>query len=138
MRSLAALFDTFKAAVFGKDLETFCSLYDDNVRIFDMWQQWSYEGLPAWREMAKGWLSSLGTDSDVVTFDDIQIRENDELAVATAIIRFTAVSAEGSELRYLEERLTWVAEKKKGAWKIVHQHTSTPIDLNSMKAILAR
>lgn len=138
MKSITELFECFTAAVLGKDLERFCSLYDDKVRIFDMWQQWSYEGLPAWREMAKGWFSSLGTDRDVVTFDEVQIMENNDFAVATAIVRFTAVSAEGSELRFLEERLTWVAHRKEGLWKIVHQHTSTPIDFNSMKTMLKR
>jgi len=138
MKEIESLFDTYKNAIFEKDLEAFCSIFDEKVRIFDMWQQWTYEGLSAWREMAKGWFSSLGTNRDVVTFDGIQIQTDGELAVATAFVRFTAVSAEGKELRYLEDRLTWVARKKEGTWKIVHQHTSAPIDFNTMKVILTR
>lgn len=138
MDSIAFLFEIYKSSIFEKDLETFCALFDDDVRIFDMWQQWSYEGIAAWREMVKGWFSTLGADRDVVTFDEKRILESDDMAIATAIVRFTAVSAEGSELRYLEERLTWVVQRKAGAWKILHQHTSTPIDFNSMKAILTR
>jgi uncharacterized protein (TIGR02246 family) len=138
MKEIESLFDAYKNAIFEKDLEAFCSIFDEKVRIFDMWQQWTYEGLSAWREMAKGWFSSLGTNRDVVTFDGIQIQTDGELAVATAFVRFTAVSAEGKELRYLEDRLTWVARKKEGTWKIVHQHTSAPIDFNTMKVILTR
>lgn len=41
-------------------------------------------------------------------------------------------------LRYLENRLTWVAKKKAGVWKIIHQHTSGPVDFESMKLILRR
>jgi ketosteroid isomerase-like protein len=88
--------------------------------------------------MAKGWFASLGTDRDVVRFDDVQFQENNDLAIVTAIVRFTAVSAEGKELRFLEERLTCIAQRKNGIWKIIHQHTSTPTDFNSMKAILTR
>jgi ketosteroid isomerase-like protein len=135
---IQSLFTTYKTAIFQKDLTAFCSIFDEKVRIFDMWQQWTYEDLPAWREMAKSWFSSLGPDRDVVTFADIQIQAHGELALATAFVRFTAVSAEGKELRYLEDRLTWVAKRKQGTWKIIHQHSSAPIDPQSMKVILTR
>jgi uncharacterized protein (TIGR02246 family) len=138
MQPIQSLFDTYKRAIFEKDLQTFCSLFDPNVRVFDMWQQWSYEGLAAWRKMAEGWFGSLGTDRDVVTFDDIQVQASGDLAAATAIVRFTAVSGEGNELRYLEERLTWIVRREEAAWKIIHQHTSGPIDFGTMKVILAR
>lgn len=138
MHHIYTILETYKSSIFEKDVDRFCSLFDEDVRIFDMWQQWSYDGLPAWREMANGWFSSLGTDRDVVTFDDLQISGENDLAFATAIVRFAAVSAEGKELRHLEERFTWVAQKKGEGWKIVHQHTSTPIDFNSMKAMLTR
>jgi len=138
MHPIESLLDTYKSAIYEKDLQTFCSIFDERVRVFDMWQQWSYEGLPAWREMASGWFASLGTDRDVVTFEDIQIREAGELAVATGFVRFTAVSAEGAALRYLEERFTWVARREGQAWKIVHQHMSGPIDFSTMKVKLTK
>ena len=138
MKELGSLFETYKNAVFQKDVEAFASVFDEKVRVFDMWQQWSLSGLAAWREMAKGWFASLGTDRDVVTFDDIQVEAADEMATATAFVRFAAVSEKGEELRYLENRLTWVARKKDGAWKIIHQHTSGPIDFPTMKVILNR
>jgi uncharacterized protein (TIGR02246 family) len=135
---IESLFKTYKDAVFEKDIETFSSLFDENVRVFDMWQQWTYEGLAAWMGMVTDWFSSLGSNRDVISYDDIQIQTSGEMAVATAIVRFTAVSETGEDLRYLEERLTWVIVKKSGTWKIVHQHTSGPVDFNSMKVILKR
>ncbi len=138
MEEIQSLFTTYKTAIFQKDLTAFCSIFEEKVRVFDMWQQWTYNGLPAWREMAKGWFSSLGSDRDVVSFDDIQIQSDGELAFATAFVRFTAVSAEGNELRYLENRLTWVAQRKEGTWKIIHQHSSAPIDPQTLKVILTR
>jgi ketosteroid isomerase-like protein len=138
MTDFASLFDIYKQAIFQKDLEAFVSIFDEKVRVFDMWQRWTYDGLPAWREMAAGWFTSLDTNRDVVSFEDIQIEETGDLAFANALVRFTAVSAEGKELRYLENRLTWVARKKGGVWKIIHEHTSGPIDFESMKVILRR
>jgi len=138
MKTIESLFDTYKSAVYKKDLESFASIFDEKVRIFDMWQNWSYNGISTWREMAKSWFSNLGENKDVITFDDIQIQSAGEMAVASAFVRFTAISEKGEELRYLENRLTWIAQKKDNQWKIIHQHTSGPIDFETMKVILKR
>lgn len=130
------LLEAYKTAVLQKNLEAYTSIFDENVRVFDMWQQWSYHGLNAWGEMAKGWFASLGTDTDVVTFDDIHIEKDTELAMITAIVKFTAVSEKGEALRYLQNRLTWVARKTGNTWKIIHQHTSSPVDFDTMKPVL--
>jgi uncharacterized protein (TIGR02246 family) len=133
-----SLFQTYKTAVLQKDLEAFASIYDENVFVFDTWQQWSYDGLAAWREMAKGWFASLGSDSDVVTFEGIKIQETGNLAMLTAIVKFTAVSEKNEELRYLQNRLTWVAKKNDELWKIIHQHSSSPVDFETMQVILTK
>ena len=138
MNSIESLLDAYKNAVFQKDQDAFAAIFDGNVRVFDMWDRWSYEGLAAWRDMAKGWFGGMGTDRDAVSFDDVRVQTADDMAVLTAIVRFTAVSEKGEELRFLEERLTWVAKRKDGVWKIVHQHTSSPVDPATMGAVLQR
>ena len=137
-KEIESLFETYKNAVSQKDLETYSSIFDEKVRVFDMWEQWTYDGLAAWKGMAKDWFSSLGSDRDVITFDDIQIQTSGEMAIVSAFVRFTAVSETGEALRYLDNRLTWVVLKKEGTWKIVHQHTSGPIDFKTMKVVLRR
>ncbi|HXB91368.1 MAG TPA: nuclear transport factor 2 family protein, partial [Puia sp.] len=76
---IEALFKAYKDAVFQKDIQTFSSIFDEKVRVFDMWQQWTYEGLDAWMGMVKGWFSSLGTNRDVITYEDIQIQSTGEM-----------------------------------------------------------
>jgi ketosteroid isomerase-like protein len=85
-----------------------------------------------------GWFANLGADRDVVTFDDIRIQQTGDMAVASAIARFAAVSEKGEELRFLQNRLTWVVQKKNGAWKIIHEHSSGPVDGSTMKVQLRR
>jgi len=138
MEAIESLFETYKNSVFQKDVETFVSIFDEKVRIFDMWQRWSYDGLSDWREMVENWFDSLGENKDIVEFSDIQIHPTGEMAVATAFVKFTAVSEKGEELRYLENRLTWVMREKENGWKVIHQHTSGPIDFQTMKVILQR
>jgi len=132
------LIQIYKTAVLKKDLELYASIFDEEVYVFDTWQQWSYAGLPAWLEMAKAWFTSLGTDHDSVTFENIKIHNSGELALIIAIMKFTAVSEEGEDLRFLQNRLTWVARKIEGNWKIIHQHTSSPVDFETMQVILTR
>jgi len=138
MKEIESLFDTYKTSVRHKDLDAFLSIFDDNVRIFDMWE-WTYDGLTSWREMAHGWFSSLPDNEQVVvTFDDIRIETTGDMAVATAYARFAAVSEKEEELRYLQNRVTWVVRKKDGTWKIIHEHTSGPVDGETMKVRLQR
>jgi ketosteroid isomerase-like protein len=63
----------------------------------------------------------------------------DDLAVAHALVTFRGLSAEGDELRAMNNRLTWVLERRSGeAWRIVHEHTSAPADFETAKLILQR
>ena len=40
---------------------------------------------------------------------------------------YRGLSADGEELRSMNNRLTWVLRKDaNGVWKIVHEHTSAP------------
>lgn len=137
MNDIQSLLETYKNAVFQKDIEGFLALFDENVRVFDMWA-WSYEGLPAWRQMVTGWFSSLGADRDRVSFDEVRIDESGGMAIVSAFARFAAVSEKGEELRFLQNRLTWIVQKKNGTWKIIHEHTSGPVDGSTMKVQLQR
>lgn len=134
MRMLAA----YKAAVFAKDVDAFVTLYDQDVLVFDLWGQWSYRGVAAWRGMVEGWFGSLGTERVVVEVDDVESVLAREVAVVCAFVTYKGMSAEGKELRSMVNRLTWVLEQKGGAWKVVHEHTSAPIDVETGKVILQR
>lgn len=132
------LFEAFQTAVFGKDVDAFVELFDADICAFDMWGQWSYQGIAAWRKMAAGWLGSLGTDRVVVEFAEIHVTSSADLAFAHAFVTFRAVNADGQKLREMQNRLTWALKYRSGGWKIVHQHTSSPLDPATCKAIFKR
>lgn len=134
----ARILDLYKSAVHAKDVDAFLAIYDDDVHIFDMWGQWSLRGIDAWRKMATDWFSSLGTDSVVVSADEVEATATGQLAVGHAIVTYTAMSAEGKERRSLNNRLSVGLRKIGDSWKIFHEHTSAPIDHRSAKAILQR
>ncbi|WP_168196493.1 nuclear transport factor 2 family protein [Bdellovibrio sp. NC01] len=131
--------EKYARAVRNSNVEEFASLYDDDVRIFDMWDEWSMRGRDSVIVMAKEWFGSLGDEHVVVTFSDIEITENAELAILTCFVRFAGHAADGTRLRFLDERMTVNFRKNNsGEWKVIHQHTSVPIESNGMKPIHKR
>jgi len=118
----------YAAAVRAKDVDAFLGLYADDVRSFDLWQEWTYDGKDALRGMVAEWFGSIADDEEVVVrFDDVRTQAGPEVAAVSAFTTFAAVSPAGTELRSMNNRLTWVLRKDgDGSWKIAHEHTSAP------------
>jgi ketosteroid isomerase-like protein len=130
-RFLKAYQDTAQA----KDLEGHLALFSEEVLVFDTWEAWSFQGIEAMRAMVIEWFGSLGTEHPVVEHEGMQASGTSEMVMGAAILKFSAVSAEGKTLRSLQNRFTWVLRSQGGSWRIVHQHASVPIS-GELKAIL--
>jgi uncharacterized protein (TIGR02246 family) len=122
------MLEAYAAAVRAKDVDAFVGLYADDVRSFDLWGVWEYDGKAALRGMATEWFGSLASDEEVaVRFDDVRTQAGPEVAAVSAFTTFAAVSPDGTESRSMNNRLTWVLRKEEnGSWKIAHEHTSAP------------
>ena len=114
------------------------SLYDNDIRAFDTCGVWLYEGFDEWRKMNEKWFHSLGRERDIVEFNDVKVESTEHFGFASAVATYSAVSDSGEVIRSMQTRLTWIARKYAGQWKIVHQHTSVPIDGSTISAILTR
>lgn len=130
--------DTYRSAVLAKNAETFMHLYDPDVRVFDTWGIWSYEGAAAWSVAVEGWFASLGSETVRVTFEDVKIAAEPGFASMTAFARYAAVSAHGQELRAMHNRITWVLKSRGHVLRIVHEHSSAPIGFEDSKAVFMR
>ena len=128
----------YAATVLAKDLENFVALYADDVHVFDLWARWTHEGLAAWRAMAQGWFESLGDERAQVDVADVQAQVAADLAAGSATLTYHGLSADGRELRSMDSRITLVARRQGDAWKIVHAHTSIPIDPATAAGIFKR
>ena len=126
------------AAAYDKNVDAFVALYADDVQVFDMWNSWELRGIDAWRAMATGWFSSLGDERVVVKARDVVASESGDLAIGHATLTYTAISAEGKELRSLDNRCTLALRRAGGTWKIFHEHTSGPIDHRTMQGVIKR
>ena len=135
---LLNVLDTYKDAVLVKDAKRFISLYAPDVRVFDMWGTWSYEDSKAWLIAVESWFSSLGNDSVRVTFEDVKTVVEQGIAAMSAIVTYIGVSAEGQEIRAMQNRISWVLKISGTDMLITHEHTSAPIEFEDTKAILKR
>ena len=75
----------YAAAVRAKDVDAFVGLYADDVRNFDLWAEWSYDGKEALRGMVAEWFGSLPDDEVVaVKFDDVRTQAGADVAAVSA------------------------------------------------------
>ncbi len=137
-KKIMQVLDAYKSAVFAKDVDAFVNLYDQEARVFDLWQKWSYDGIEAWRGNVTDWFNSLGTERVAVEVDNVEISATDRLATAYGFVTYKGLLADGKELRAMQNRLTWVLKPKDGKWKIIHEHTSAPVNAETSKVILQR
>jgi uncharacterized protein (TIGR02246 family) len=130
--------NAYAAAARAKDVDAFIALYADDVHLFDLWGAWSLRGIEVWRNAVTEWFSSLGDEQVVITADQIESMVDGDLAVGHAILTYAAFAADGKALRSLDNRITMALRRSDGVWKIVHEHTSAPVDHASLKAMLKR
>jgi uncharacterized protein (TIGR02246 family) len=128
--------DGYRAAVLAKDTEAFVALYHEDIHVFDMWGATSLRGIAAWRAMATDWFGSLGSETVVVEATQVESTQAADLAFGHALLTFTARASDGTVLRSLSNRVTMGLRREDGIWRVLHQHTSAPIEPGSLKAIL--
>lgn len=129
--------DAYRAAVLARDVDAFVALYAPELEVFDTWQAATLRGLPAWRDMATAWFASLDHGERVVVdARDVVSAVSGDLASGHAVLTFTAMSPIGERLRWLSNRITLTMRRDATGWKVIHEHTSAPIDHVSGKAVL--
>ncbi len=137
-KDLAQVLGAYEAAVFAKDVDGFMRLYSPDIRIFDAWGVWLYDGAEPWRRAVEGWFGSLGSERVRVSFEDVMSLSGRDLSSVNAIATYAALSAEGVQVRAMQNRITWVLRTVGRVPLIIHEHTSAPIGFEDMKAILVR
>jgi ketosteroid isomerase-like protein len=135
MKTIQEFFTIYKQSAWQKDSESMINLYDDDIVIYDMWNHGYQTGLTEWSVVIKNWLGSLGHEDVKVTFDMIHVHEADNVGFGSALITYQAISPDTTILRSMKNRITLGFIKVGDRWKVVHQHTSAPIN-SDLTAIL--
>lgn len=128
-------FTIYKQSAWDKDTEGMIALYHDNVVIFDMWTKGHQTGLTEWSGVINDWLGSLGDERVNVIFEMIELHEGNDAGFGSALITYQAISTNNTIVRSMKNRITVGFIKQKDKWRVIHQHTSAPINSN-LEAIL--
>jgi len=127
-QQIHALIRKYCESVLNKDADALLRLYEEHVRLFDMWNQPCVRGMAEWAPIVRHWLGGLGTESVHVEFKEVEVQVERDLAVLTSFVHYQARDSAGVVLRKMMNRLTWMLVRHASGWRIVHQHTSIPID----------
>ena len=127
------LIDDWADAVRAKDVDRIMSQYSPDVLAFDAISQLQFKGADAYR---KHWEACLSMCSMPSCFEihDLYITARDGLAFCHALNRCGGTGEDGQE-KVCWMRMTVCYGKIDGDWKVVHEHFSSPFDMQSGKAL---
>ena len=134
--SYQVILERYAQAVYNKDVEGFLSIYDPDVCIFDTWYKWMSNDINAVGTMAGQWFESLGREKVRVEFVTVNVFKTAEQIVWIGEVKFYGLNEDDQILRSIINRWTWVIKKSDDGFKVVHEHSSLPINMETFKGIL--
>jgi uncharacterized protein (TIGR02246 family) len=134
---IRTLEDRFAAAVRAKDVDAIMRVYSpaDGLTVFDVVPPRQYAGMDAYRQ---DWRTVFSGTVGPVDFrvSGLAIEASGGMAYSHSIQTMTWKGDKG-DAHSLVVRVTDVYRKLGGAWRIVHEHVSVPVDLATGQGDLA-
>lgn len=131
--AIEALEDRFSAAVNGKDVDAIMKVYAPgrDLFVYDVAPPRQYVGAEAYR---KDWKSFLDTFKGPVKFaiSDLSIDVAGTMAYSHSAQHMTGTDTKGKPVDFTV-RVTDVYRDMGGEWRIVHEHVSVPVDMDTGK-----
>jgi uncharacterized protein (TIGR02246 family) len=130
-QAIKALEQQFADAFNKKDVNAIMAVYSDDVFVFDVVPPRQYVGAKAYRQ---DWeqLFKLFNANPKFDISDLAITTDGDLGFSHSIQRVQATMVKGDPLD-LTVRVTDAYRKINGQWKIVQEHVSVPVNLETQK-----
>jgi uncharacterized protein (TIGR02246 family) len=130
---IRALEDRFAASFNAKDLDGIMKVYapGKNLFVFDVTPPRQHVG---WDDYRKDWQTFLATFKGPIkaTVEDLDIFADGNMAYSHSIQHVTGTDTKDKPVEFAV-RVTDVYRKIAGAWRIVHEHVSVPVNFDTMK-----
>ena len=136
--SYKTILEQYAIAVYNKDVERFISIYDRDVFVYDTWKEWSIKDIDQLKNMATEWFQSLGPEKVKVEFIEINTIKTINQTIWIGEVKYYAIDEKDQIIRSISNRLTWVIKDNNGIFKVVHEHSSLPINIETFKGILKK
>jgi PhnB protein len=131
---IRALQETWLKLVETKDVGRIMSLYTDDLVAYDAIVQLRFKGKEAY---TKHWEMCLEMCPGPIAFEihDLDVAADGDVAFSHHLLKHDGTDPESGEPHTCWLRVTSCYRKHGGKWLIVHEHISSPIDMESGKAI---
>ena len=127
------LIERWQTAVRAKNLDAIMAYYAPDILAFDAIIQLQFKGKDAYREH---WIYCNNMCSGPMLFDidQLNIVANGDIAFAHWLTHCGGTAENGEEMRSWM-RTTACYRKHNGQWQAVHEHFSSPFDMETGKAL---
>jgi ketosteroid isomerase-like protein len=109
-------------AVHACDVDAAMAHYAADVVVYDLFGTTKVTGTTAYRKNYEMWFQCCGQAAKSYEIKELEVVASDDLAFCRA-----------AEQTWV--RVTVCYRKQGGAWKIVHEHISAPLDMESQKGV---
>jgi ketosteroid isomerase-like protein len=127
------MFAAFQDAMRTKDIERIMSFYASDVLAFDIMPPLRFAGIDQYR---KPWELGFEMMQGPWDFDqrDLTIEVSGDLAFCHALNHAQGTLKDGESV---DSWMRWTCclRKSEGNWRIVHEHSSVPVDMESDQAV---
>lgn len=128
-----SLLDEWADAIRNKDIERLMGCYASDVVAYDMMPPLEWRGAQSYRAAWEQGLAMPGS-FEVELYEPV-ITARDDIAFAVALAHFDVRPPSGEAY---DGWFRWTAgfARSNGEWKIVHEHSSVPIEMESRTALI--
>ena len=120
-------------AVHAKDVDAAMACYADDVIVYDLFTPTKVSGAGDYRKNYEMWFQCCQGPANY-EIKELDVVAGDEVAFCRSLNRMTGPNPEGKvEETWL--RVTVCFQKRGGEWKVVHEHISVPLDMESQKGV---
>lgn len=132
---IKAIFQSSLRAIKARDVERSVADYADDVVRFDVGAPpIAQKGVDAVRKRNKEWFDGWSSSIDI-DVHELAITASDTVGFARSLQHVKGTIKSGTQVD-MWVRCTLGFEKRNGAWKLVHEHVSSPLDMTTMTAKL--
>jgi len=135
-REIQALFANWQKAFEAKDVTRSMQMYTPGASLtaYDIVPPLQYRGFDAYRKDYEVLFAQFAGPLRV-DFPDMHIEAGDDVAFAYGVERMSGKLTNGTPVD-MWMRYTEGLKRIDGQWRVVHEHISVPVDLNTGKAAL--
>lgn len=135
VKAIQHIIDTWKAALASKKIDEIMASYEKDVIAFDAHPDLRIKGADAYKAHWQKCVTECPATSLEQEIHEVKITTSDELAFSHFLMWAGATMPDGSKASCWM-RITSCYQKIEGTWRIMHEHSSVPVNFETGQARL--